>query len=78
MEAILNNNDQLSTLLTIRESEILHLIAYEHSNKEIANKLYISYETVNTHRKKILKKLKVRNTAGMVRVAFERQLLLAI
>ena len=78
MKAIMNNNNQLGTLLTIRESEILNLIAYEHSNKEIAHKLYISHETVNTHRKKILRKLQVRNTAGMVRVAFERQLLQAI
>lgn len=60
-----------------REQEILHLIAFEHTAKEIASKLFISYETVNSHRKNIMTKLGVRNTAGMVRVAFENQLLIA-
>ena len=59
-----------------REQEILHLIAFEHTAKEIASKLFISYETVNSHRKNIMTKLGVRNTAGMVRVAFENQLLI--
>ncbi len=61
--------------ITPREKEILHLIAHEHSSKEIASKLYVSYETVNTHRKNIMSKLGVRNTAGMVRVGFECGLL---
>lgn len=61
--------------VTQREKEVLHLIAYEHSTKEIASKLYVSYETVNSHRKNLLRKLDVKNTAGMVRVAFEQQLL---
>ena len=64
-----------STHLSQRESEILQLIAWEYSNREIAGKLFISHETVNTHRKSILKKLEVKNTAGMVRVAFERRIL---
>ena len=66
------------SLLTHREYEILQLIAYEHSSREIASKLYISFETVNSHRKNILEKLDVVNTAGMVRVAFEKRLLSAI
>lgn len=61
--------------ITDRERQVLHLIAYEHTAKEIAAKLFVSYETVNSHRKNIMSKLDVKNTAGMVRVAFERQLL---
>jgi len=55
-----------------RENEVLHMIAYEQSTKEIAQNLFVSYETVHSHRKNLLKKLKVKNTAGLVRVAFER------
>jgi len=61
--------------ISTREQEVLHLIAYEHTAKEIASKLFISYETVNTHRKNIMSKLGVKNTAGMVRVAYERSIL---
>jgi DNA-binding CsgD family transcriptional regulator len=61
--------------ITNREREVLYLIAHEHSSKEIANRLYVSYETVNTHRKNIMSKLAVKNTAGMIRVAFEREIL---
>ena len=61
--------------ISTREQEVLNLIAYEHTAKEIANKLYISYETVNSHRKNIMSKLGVKNTAGMVRVAFELRLI---
>ena len=73
----MNSSNRSSRQLTHREHEVLHLIAYEYSSKEIARKLYISFETVNSHRKNILEKLDVTNTAGMVRVAFERQLLTA-
>ena len=64
-----------STIITPREREVLHLIAHEYSSKEVAMKLFISYETANTHRRNIISKLGVKNTAGMIRVAFERQLL---
>lgn len=64
-----------SSKITNREQEVLHLIAYEHSSKEIAKKLFVSYETVNSHRKNMMDKLGVKNTAGLVRVAFERGLM---
>jgi len=62
-------------LLTLREREVLYLITHEYSTKEIAQKLFISYETANRHRRNIMSKLEVKNTAGMVRVAFEREIL---
>lgn len=61
--------------LTRREKEILQLIIEEFTNPEIAKKLFISLSTVETHRKNLLSKLGVRNTAGLVRVALERNLL---
>ena len=62
-------------LLTIREVEILKLISEQKSNKEIAEELFISLHTVISHRKSILKKLKVKNTAGMIQHAFKNKLL---
>lgn len=60
--------------LTIREVEILKLIAEEYSNPEIAEKLYISIRTVDTHRRNLLDKLQARNTAGLVRYALKHKL----
>ena len=60
-----------NTLLSSRETEVLLLIAYEYTAKEIASKLYISTHTVDTHRKKLQLKLDAKNTAGMVRRGFE-------
>lgn len=61
--------------LTKREIEILKLIASGYSNQEIANILYISYNTVDTHRKNIMHKLSIKNTAGLVRYAIEKGLI---
>lgn len=60
-----------------REKEVLELIAHEHTAHEIASKLFISPHTVFSHRKNLLEKLGVRNTAGMIRVAFETGLISA-
>lgn len=57
--------------ITCREKEILQLIANEQTTKEIAKHLYISDHTVYTHRKNLLGKLGAKNTAGLVRKAFE-------
>lgn len=54
-----------------REKEVLHLIAYENTSQEIANQLFISTNTALSHRKNLMEKLQVRNTAGLVRRAFE-------
>jgi len=52
--------------LTKREQEILTLIANQYSNPEIAKELFISIRTVDTHRRNLLEKLNVKNTAGLV------------
>jgi DNA-binding NarL/FixJ family response regulator len=61
--------------LTAREIEVLKLIADECSNPEIAKKLFISVRTVDTHRRNLLDKLRVKNTAGLVRYAIQHDLL---
>ncbi|SEW25698.1 response regulator [Chitinophaga arvensicola] len=58
--------------LTRREKEILKLIAEEHSNQEIAEQLFISLRTVETHRLNLTQKLAVKNTAGLVKEAMKR------
>jgi DNA-binding NarL/FixJ family response regulator len=61
--------------LTNRETEILKLIAQEYSNAEIADKLFISIRTVDTHRRNLIAKLDVKNTAGLVKYAFRKGLI---
>jgi DNA-binding NarL/FixJ family response regulator len=57
--------------LTKREVEILGLIAEEMTNNEIGEKLFISPRTVDTHRRNLLQKLGVKNTAGLVKFAIQ-------
>ena len=61
--------------LTKREKEILKLIAEGSSNQEIADVLFISLRTVETHRLNINQKLDVKNTAGLVKEAIKRGLI---
>lgn len=60
--------------LTKRELEILRLISQALSNKEIARELYISDQTVSVHRKNIMRKLGVSNTAGLIKIAYDNSL----
>lgn len=57
--------------LTKREKEILKLIAEGLTNHEIAERLFISSRTVDTHRRNLIQKLQVKNTAGLVRMAIK-------
>ena len=60
--------------LTKREKQILNLIVEENTTQEIANKLFIGFCTVETHRLHLIQKLGVRNTAGLVREAVTRNI----
>ena len=62
-------------VLTRREKEILQLIAEGFTNPEIASQLYLSPTTVDTHRKNLLAKLNVKNTASLVKFAMEHDLI---
>lgn len=63
--------NESSVTLSNRELDVLYLIADEYTTNEIATRLFISKHTVLSHRKKIQQKLEVKNTAGIVRRAFE-------
>jgi DNA-binding NarL/FixJ family response regulator len=58
-----------------REMEIIRLIAEGYSNNEIADQLCLSAHTVTTHRKNIMGKLQVNNTAGLVMYAIRNNML---
>ncbi len=57
--------------LTGRELEILHMIVDSMTSQDIADKLFISLRTVETHRSNIMQKLGIKNSAGLVRFAIE-------
>jgi DNA-binding NarL/FixJ family response regulator len=61
--------------LTERELEILKLIASEYSNAEIANTLFISERTVETHRKNMLRKTNNKTIVGLLKYALEKQII---
>lgn len=65
---------QFLPTLSRREKEILKLIIDEATTAEIAERLFISIGTVETHRHNMMNKLGVRNTAGLVRVALTHDL----
>ena len=62
-------------VLTEREQEVLMLIADEHTTSEIADRLGISVNTVESHRRHLLEKLGARNSAGLIRNAMRSGLL---
>lgn len=81
-KANLNPDDLDSGVLTCdpsvmseRENEIIVLISEGYTNDQIADQLFLSKHTVNTHRKNILNKLGVKNTAGIVMYAVKTQLI---
>ena len=74
-----NENSKAANLnipkISRREKEVLQLIVKEHTTQEIADQLFISLKTVESHRANLLAKLSARNTAGLVRIAMENNLI---
>lgn len=70
-----NKNASPFPSLSRREREVLDLILKEYTTQEIAERLFISFGTVETHRRNMLIKTGARNTAGLVRIAIEYNLL---
>jgi two-component system, NarL family, nitrate/nitrite response regulator NarL len=68
-------NPEEGRLLTDREREILKLIAKEYSNKQIAEELFISERTVETHRKNIFKKTSTNSLVGLIKFAYANNLI---
>ena len=64
--------DESKVVLSKREIEILTLIAKENTSKQIAEKLFISVNTVETHRKKMMVKIGASNMIGLYKYAFKK------
>lgn len=60
--------------LTEREMDVLKLLALEHTSKQIAEKLFISERTVDTHRKNLLRKTSSTNTIGLLKYALSKNI----
>jgi DNA-binding NarL/FixJ family response regulator len=81
MQGIYTSNSQINEIqpnvikLTSRETEVLNLIAHEYSNEQIADKLFISERTVETHRKNIFTKTKQKTIVGLIKYAIENELI---
>lgn len=69
------NKDAKIPVITRREKEVLLLIAEGLTNNSIAEKLFISTSTVDTHRNSLLAKFEVKNTANLIRMAAQTGLL---
>jgi len=67
--------DNNTVQLTIREIEIIRLIEKELSNREIADNLFISERTVETHRKNIFRKTQTNSLIGLIKYAYEHKLI---
>jgi DNA-binding NarL/FixJ family response regulator len=75
-QKIINNlesNDDKNPL-TKRETEILGLICQELTMKEIGERLFISEQTIHTHRKNLMKKTDSKNAVGLVKFAIKQQI----
>ncbi len=68
------SSQRVLPVLSKRELEVLALIAEGYTNPQIAEKLFVSQFTVDSHRKNMLAKLEVKNTAMLIRYAVEHQL----
>jgi len=66
--------DKPKSTITKRELEILQLVVKEFTTKEISEQLTISINTIDTHRKNIMRKLEVKNTIGLVKYAIKHDL----
>jgi DNA-binding NarL/FixJ family response regulator len=75
INALMNDDKPKAQVLSDRETEVLGHIAMGSTNKEVGELLFISGRTVETHRRNILDKLDLRNTAELIRYAIENQLI---
>jgi DNA-binding NarL/FixJ family response regulator len=67
--------NDLFPVLTRREKEILELISEGLTNQEIATKLFLNVTTIDSHRKNMLTKFNVKNTAALIKIAVSNQLI---
>ena len=74
-ENLLKKTHENELMITRRESSVLKLLAEGFTNLEIAEKLFISPLTVDSHRKNLIVKLQARNTASLIKIASDKGLI---
>lgn len=74
MSGLQSKNVSQPVRLTPREKEVLKLICEEFTSQEIADKLFISFNTVETHRKNLLHKIGCKNSLGLLKFAIENKI----
>jgi DNA-binding NarL/FixJ family response regulator len=75
VDLLMKKKTDQQVFLTPRETELLKLICDGFTNPEIAEKLFLGIETINSYRKNLLFKLNARNTAVLVKMALEQKLI---
>jgi DNA-binding NarL/FixJ family response regulator len=75
IDVLMKKRSENSIWLTVREQELLRLIIDGYTNQEIADKMFLSIETIKTYRKNLLLKLGARNSMVMVKIALEQKLI---
>jgi len=73
-ENLLKKTHENELMITRRESSVLKLLAEGFTNLEIAEKLFISPLTADSHRKNLIVKLQARNTASLIKIASDKGL----
>ena len=74
VDILLKKNESRFVHLSRREQELLRLIVAGYSNSEIADTMYLGYETIKSYRKNLMLKLNVHNTAQLMKIAMEQKL----
>ncbi len=74
-DTITLEDHKVDTILSKREIEVLKLVCMEYSNTQIAEQLFLSISTIETHRKNLIAKLGVNNTVGLVKFALKNKLI---
>jgi DNA-binding NarL/FixJ family response regulator len=74
IDLLMKKRNESHLWLTVREQELLRLIIDGYTNQEIADKLFLSVETIKTYRKNLLLKLGAKNSMVMVKMALEQKL----
>lgn len=75
IDILINKRSDETIWLTAREQELLRLIADGYTNQEIADKVFLSVETIKTYRKNLILKLGAKNSMMLVRIALEKKLI---
>ena len=75
IDILMKKRSEQPIWLTSREQELLRLLADGLTNQEIADKIFLSVETIKTYRKNLLLKLGAKNTIVAVRMAIDKKLI---